>query len=75
MDYYKTKKMEQQLIDLTKMPKTKYLLKQYVLFNYEEHAITDDHHLLMEYHLLQRQNQLHFLFELESWLNSEREIV
>lgn len=53
-------------------PILKGLLIDYVLRVYEEDAITDDEHLLMEYNLLQKNNELHLLFHEEyliNWLN------
>jgi hypothetical protein len=51
--------------DLSHNPMLKALLINYVLTNYEENAITDDYHLMMEYNLLRRTNQLHQLFTAE----------
>jgi hypothetical protein len=46
-------------------PHMKALLINYCLINYEENAIIDDNHLVMEYHYLKRHNELHLLFEAE----------
>ena len=51
--------------DFDNSPTLRALLVEYVLVNYEENAITDDHHLLMEYRLLKKANNLHLLFEVE----------
>ena len=48
------------------------LLKKYVIRIYEEDSITDDEHLMMEYHLLIRDNRLNELFieeKLNNYLN------
>ncbi len=45
------------------------LLVNYSLINYEENASIDDEHLIMEYYLLERNNQLHLLFEAENLNN------
>ena len=70
----KIKQMELQKFDFN--PKLRKLLVNYCLINYEENAIIDDEHLLMEYHLLERNNELHFLFEaekLDNYLNDGNE--
>ena len=66
--------MELQKFDFN--PKLRELLVNYCLINYEENAIIDDEHLLNEYYLLERNNELHFLFEaekLENYLNDGNE--
>ena len=45
------------------------LLVNYSLINYEENARIDDEYLIMEYYLLERNNQLHLLFEAENLNN------
>jgi hypothetical protein len=59
--------MDLQNFDLN--PKLRELLVNYCLINYEENAIIDDEHLLQEYHLLERNNELHLLFEAEKLEN------
>ena len=52
------------------------LLKNYVIRMYEEDSITDDEHLMMEYHLLIRDNRLNDLFleeNLNNYLNDGNE--
>ena len=52
------------------------LLKNYVIRMYEEDSITDDEHLMMEYHLLIRDNRLNDLFieeKLNNYLNDGNE--
>jgi hypothetical protein len=49
--------------------KLRALLVNYCYINYEENARVDDEHLLMEYHLLERNNQLNLLFEAENLNN------
>lgn len=46
-------------------PILKQLLINYCNIHYEDNAILDDNHLLMEYNLLLRENRLHDLFECE----------
>jgi hypothetical protein len=50
-------------------PRLRELLVNYSLINYEENARIDDEHLIMEYYLLERNNQLHLLFEAENLNN------
>jgi hypothetical protein len=50
-------------------PILRQLLANYCLTHYEENAIIDDKHLLMEYRLLERNNELHLLFEVEKLQN------
>lgn len=57
------------ITNLNHSPILKSLLVNYVLTNYEENAIVDDDHLMMEYKLLKRSNQLHLLFECEAMNN------
>ena len=57
-------------------PNLRELLANYCLINYEENAIIDDEHLMMEYRLLERNNELHLLFEaekLDNYLNDGNE--
>jgi hypothetical protein len=66
--------MKLQNFDLN--PKLRELLVNYCLINYEENAIIDDEHLLQEYHLLERNNELHLIFEaekLQNYLNDGNE--
>ncbi|MBC7523025.1 MAG: hypothetical protein H7239_01085 [Flavobacterium sp.] len=58
------------ITDLDHNPLLKNLLITYSVITYEEHAILDDHHLLMEYYLLKKNNELHFLFETEKLANN-----
>jgi hypothetical protein len=44
------------------------LMAMYVSRTYEENAIFDNHHLLMEYELLKRNGELNLLFE-EEWFS------
>ena len=50
-------------------PNLRELLANYCLINYEENAIIDDEHLIMEYRLLELNNELHLLFEAEKLQN------
>lgn len=50
-------------------PNLRELLANYCLINYEENAINDDEHLIMEYRLLELNNELHLLFEAEKLQN------
>lgn len=45
------------------------LLKNYVIRMYQEDSVTDDEHLLLEYHLLLRENRLNDLFMEEKLIN------
>ena len=53
------------ITDLKNNPILKQLLINYCILNYEENAILDDDHLIAEYNLLARNNELHLLFEAE----------
>lgn len=50
-------------------PVLRQLLESYVIRTYEQDAIVDDDHLMMEYHLLIRENRLNDLF-VEEMLNN-----
>lgn len=50
-------------------PVLRQLLESYVIRTYEQDAIVDDDHLMMEYHLLIRDNRLNDLF-IEEKLNN-----
>jgi hypothetical protein len=53
-------------------PVLRQLLESYVIRTYEQDAIVDDDHLMMEYHLLIRDNRLNDLFieeKLNNYLN------
>ena len=50
-------------------PTLRRMLVNYIIRMYEEDAILDDEHLLKEYNLLKKNNELHFLFEEEYLIN------
>jgi hypothetical protein len=50
-------------------PVLKKLLIDYISRIYEEDAIFDEHHLMQEYFLLKRNNELHLLFVEEKLIN------
>ncbi len=57
-------------------PVLRQLLESYVIRTYEQDAIVDDDHLIMEYHLLIRDNRLNDLFveeKLNNYLNDGNE--
>jgi len=57
-------------------PVLRQLLESYVIRTYEQEAIVDDDHLMMEYHLLIRDNRLNDLFieeKLNNYLNDGNE--
>ncbi len=57
-------------------PVLRQLLESYVIRTYEQDAIVDDDHLMMEYHLLIRDNRLNDLFieeKLNNYLNDGNE--
>ncbi len=57
-------------------PVLRHLLESYVIRTYEQDAIVDDDHLMMEYHLLIRDNRLNDLFveeKLNNYLNDGNE--
>ena len=58
-----------EITDLTQNPILKGLLLDYCIRIYEEDAITDDYHLMMEYSLLKRENRLNDLFIEEKLIN------
>lgn len=60
----------EEIKDFDKNPILKQLLKAYCVMKYEENSITDDEHLLEEYKLLVKDNQLKALFECEQTNNS-----
>ncbi|EAP87937.1 hypothetical protein [Croceibacter atlanticus] len=49
-------------------PRLHFLLKEFVLINYESDADTSENVLLREYNFLNDTNQLNLLFELETLL-------
>ena len=51
--------------NLDNNPILRALLKAYCLMQYEENAITDEEHLMMEYNFLKENNKLDELFECE----------
>jgi len=53
---------EQMEASLEFMPRLKELLTNYILFAYNEYAEITNWHLVEEYLLLKRNNQLHLLF-------------
>jgi hypothetical protein len=55
--------------DFNYNPTLRRLLVNYSIRIYEEDAILDDEHLLKEYNLLKKNNELHFLFEEEYLIN------
>jgi hypothetical protein len=62
--------------NLNHNPILRELLTNYVIRMYEEDSITDDEHLMMEYHLLIRDNRLNDLFleeNLNNYLNDGNE--
>ena len=57
-------------------PVLRQLLESYVIRTYEQDAIVDDDHLIMEYHLLILDNRLNDLFieeKLNNYLNDGNE--
>jgi hypothetical protein len=50
-------------------PTLRRLLVNYCIRTYEMDAITDDWHLIQEYNLLKKYNELHFLFDEEYLIN------
>ena len=57
-------------------PVLRQLLETYVIRTYEKDGIVDDDHLMMEYHLLIRDNRLNDLFveeKLNNYLNDGNE--
>jgi len=61
--------MTTEILNLELTPLLKELLKIYVSRVYEENGIYDDYHLIAEYYLLKRNNNLHLLFEEEQFTN------
>lgn len=57
------------ILELENSPILKTLLIEFVKTNYEEKAIYDDEHLLMEYNYLAKHNKLNLLFENEMMNN------
>ena len=65
-----------EITNLNHNPILRELLTNYVIRMYEEDSITDDEHLMMEYHLLIRDNRLNDLFleeNLNNYLNDGNE--
>jgi hypothetical protein len=62
--------METEKINLLKMPMLEALLKNYVLFMYEDSANTSQESLEMEYYYLKKENRLSELFVQELLDNS-----
>ncbi len=58
-----------EITNLDYAPTLKSLLIEYCLAVYEENAIIDDYHLLAEYNLLKKENNLCLLHELEHFNN------
>lgn len=56
------------MTELTNRPRLAYLLKEFVLINYEENADISQGSLLREYNWLLENNKLHLLFDLEEML-------
>lgn len=56
--------------NLDNNPILKQLIKIYISAKYEENAIYDDHHVLMELNLLIRDNELLTLIGVESLINN-----
>jgi Mg2+/Co2+ transporter CorC len=57
-------------------PVLRQLLVSYIIRTYQQEAIIDDDHLMMEYHLLIRDNRLNDLFieeKLNNYLNDGNE--
>ena len=50
-------------------PTLRKMLVNYCIRTYEEDVILDDWHLVQEYNLLKKNNELHFLFEEEYLIN------
>ncbi len=63
-----------QIKDLSRNPILKAQLTRYCLFEYEEDAIIDDEHLMMEYNKLKSDNELEKLYLLEQMENYYREL-
>jgi hypothetical protein len=57
--------MGKEIINLNNIPTLKKPLVNYIYFMYEENAIVDDAHLIMEYEMLKRDNRLYELFQQE----------
>ena len=62
-----------ELKDFKYNPELKNMLFSYCIRTYEEFAILDDEHLIMEYNLLLRTNNLHVLFYEEYLINYLRD--
>lgn len=58
-----------EITDLNDNPILRKLLTDYCIRMYEEDAITDEYHLMMEYYLLKRENRLNELFIEEKLIN------
>jgi hypothetical protein len=73
--YYKNKR-KMEIRNFNHNPVLRQLLESYVIRTYEQDAIVDDDHLMMEYHLLIRDNRLNDLFieeKLNNYLNDGNE--
>ena len=66
---------EFKITDLRNNPLLKQLLINYSILTYEENAILDHEHLEAEFNLLARNNELHLLFEAESYSNNYHNVV
>lgn len=55
--------------DFENNPILQQLIENYCVRIYEEDTIIDDWHLIQEYNLLKKNNELHFLFDEEYLIN------
>ena len=62
-----------ELKDFKYNPELKIMLISYCIRTYEEFAILDDEHLIIEYNLLLRTNNVHVLFYEEYLINYLRD--
>ena len=65
-----------EIINFNHNPVLRHLLECYIIRTYQQEAIIDDDHLIMEYHLLIRDNRLNELFieeKLNNYLNDGNE--
>ncbi|RZJ36391.1 MAG: hypothetical protein EOO51_01255 [Flavobacterium sp.] len=63
--------------DLTRNPLLRELLTKYCLAEYEDAAIIDDDHLMMEYNKLKNDNELHKLFlqeQMDNYFEEQAEV-
>lgn len=58
-----------EITDFKFSPTLRRMLVNYCIRFYEADAIIDDWHLIQEYNLLKKNNELHFLFEEEYLIN------